>query len=268
MDRKILFIGTGNMGSALIKQIIRKKIIAPETIFAFDKDLRKLQTLNRLGINLIMKNITDASAYSIILLAVKPPDIDYVLKKIGPTMKNDQLLISIAAGVSITTLEKQIPDGTPVIRVMPNMNSLSGAGVSAFSPNSAAGEDRKEEARTLLCSVGEVLEVTENKMNAVTGLSGSGPAYVFLFIQALTDGGVRMGLSREEAYRLALSTVSGSIRTLEKKKLHPAQAIEMITSPGGTTIEALAALESGGFRSTVIEAVRAAAERSKLLGES
>lgn len=265
MSQSILFIGVGNMGQAIASQVIRKKIFDTKNIFLYDKDTSKTKK-GLLKQAQTLEELSDLSKFDIIFLAVKPNQINDVLKNIA-VMKKDTLIISIAAGVPIAQIQKTLDTEHPIIRVMPNMNAMINKGISALSVNSFVNDKQKQTAHSILSSVGKVLEVKEDLLDAVTGLSGSGPAYVFMFIQSLADGGVKMGIPREQAYELALHTVLGSAENLLKSKLHPEVLKDKIASPGGTTIAAIHSLEKNKFRASVIEAVETATLKSKELGK-
>jgi pyrroline-5-carboxylate reductase len=188
------------------------------------------------------------------------------LAQIKPVFTRDHLLLSIAAGVTLAKLEAALPAGARVIRAMPNTPALVGAGAAAFAAGSAARPGDAAIAQGILGSAGIALEVPEKLLDAVTGLSGSGPAYIYMVIEALSDGGVAMGLPRDVAMRLAAQTVLGAARMVLDTGLHPGVLKDQVTSPGGTTIEGVHALETAGLRAALIQAVRAAAEKSRLLG--
>jgi pyrroline-5-carboxylate reductase len=204
----------------------------------------------------------------VVLLCVKPYDVPGILQAIAKSGRDqDQLLvISVAAGVTVQTLEQLTEGKARIIRTMPNTPALIGKGAAAFTAGNAATDADRDTARLILGSVGTVVEVKESLMDVVTGLSGSGPGYVYLFIEALADGGVRNGLPREQALELATQTVLGAAEMVRSTQLHPAVLRDMVTSPGGTTMAGLAALESCAFRSACIDAITAATERSLELG--
>jgi len=266
---KLAVIGTGNMGQALIGGFISKKSHLPEEIFIYDYDEAKsLKYAKQTGCIFCSKLEDAVGLVDSVLLAVKPQTIESVVLQIRDLIKKDAVIISIAAGIKTDKLRKYIGNSeTGIIRVMPNTPALIGEGVSAICFDNVS-EKFKKYASELFSTCGLVLFVEEKKMDAVTGLSGSGPAYVMLFIEALADAGVRMGLSREEALSLACATVKGSAAMVMETKIHPAQLKDNVCSPGGTTIEALYQLEKGGFRSSVIDAVTASARRSKELSEN
>ncbi len=268
MPGKIVVIGTGVMGGALLKGLAAQGSEQAARLVAVDIDEVRLKALHlELGI------ATDTSAQAavadaeVVVLAVKPWVIPTVLTEIRATLPPEATLISIAAGVRLATLEEFLPPQTPVVRGMPNTPALIGAGITALAHGSSATEKHLQLASKVLGQLGSVVAVPENSLDAVTGLSGSGPAYVYLFIEALIDAGVREGLSRDVARKLTLETVIGSARLVKESGGHPAQLKDAVTTPGGTTIAALAALESGGFRGLVFDAVHRATEVSRLLGK-
>ena len=203
----------------------------------------------------------------VIVLSVKPQVIDKVLELIGGDVKSGQLVISVAAGVPVSAIEARLPEGTHVVRTMPNTPATVQAGATAIAAGTHATEEDLEVARALFSAVGRVVTLDENLLDAVTGLSGSGPAYVMLMIEALADGGVKVGLHRDTALLLAAQTVYGSAKLLLETGEHPGRLKDMVTSPGGTAIAGLHTLESGGLRRTLIDAVEAATNRSAQLGE-
>lgn len=202
----------------------------------------------------------------IIILSVKPQVIEKVLAEIAPVVDDKKLIISIAAGVSLAKIENALKKGSRVVRVMPNTPALVLAGVAALTRGNSATNEDVSFAKVIFDSVGRSVVVDEKLMDAVTGLSGSGPAYVFMIIDALSDAGVKVGLPRQLALELAAQTVYGSAKMVLETKEHPAKLRDMVTSPGGTTIEGLHALEKGKLRATLMNAVEAATARSKELG--
>ncbi len=211
-------------------------------------------------------NADVAEAATVLLLCVKPNEIASVLAPLQPMLRG-KLLISIAAGVTLARLQEAAGPEAKVIRVMPNTPSLVHKGAAAFADGENTTAEELHIAEKILLSIGTAFHVPEKLLDAVTGLSGSGPAFVYLMIEAMADGGVRMGLPRELALQLAAQTVSGAGEMVLQTGLHPAQLKDMVTSPGGTTIAGIAALESHGVRSGFLAAVEAATRRSKELGE-
>ncbi len=213
-------------------------------------------------------NLDVAKFANVLILATKPDQVAGVLADISSAFTKKHVLISIAAGVTLAKLEAGLPAGARVIRVMPNTPALVGEGASAFALGKNASVVDAELAKKLLAAVGIAFQVKEGLLDAVTGLSGSGPAYVYQFIEALSDGGVASGLPRDIATKLAAQTVLGGAKMVLETGEHPGALKDQVTSPGGTTIEGLHALEKGKLRATVISAVRAATEKSKKLGQA
>ncbi|MGA1862898.1 pyrroline-5-carboxylate reductase [Deferribacter thermophilus] len=266
--KKIGFIGSGNMATALIKGILKSGLIKPEDVYASDINIEKLDSLrNEFGINTIFKdNASLVTKVDIIVLAIKPQIFDKILKEIDHVVDDSKLLISIAAGISTDYIETTIGKELRVIRAMPNTPALVLEGATAICPGAHANEDDIRLALEIFKAVGKVVVVDETQMDAVTGLSGSGPAYIFMIIEALSDAGVKMGLSREVALKLSAQTVLGSAKLLLETGMHPGRLKDMVTSPGGTAIAGLHTLEQGGLRTTLINAVESATNRSKELG--
>lgn len=269
MNRTIGFIGGGAMGEALIAGLLRKEIFASENIFVSDTSPERLKFLSaKYGVNIKDNNKAIVQNVDIILFAIKPQVIDKVLKDITEQVNENHLIISIVAGVTIEHLSSYFPNNTPVIRVMPNTACLVGEGISAMALGDAVIQKQIDIAELILASVGKVLVMPENMLDAVTALSGSGPAYIYLVIEALTDAGVRVGLTREISLQLVLQTMTGAAAMVRETGLHTAQLKDMVTSPGGTTIAALEILERSGLRGAFMEAVYAAWKRSTELNAS
>lgn len=263
---KLAIIGIGAMGSALAKGLIRSGKVKAEQIIAADVVPSKLEAISALGVQTTNDNKFAIQQSDIVLFCVKPQVINEVLVDVAPVIDPQKhCVISIAAGVSIANIESALPRGTPVVRVMPNTPAQVLAGASAVALGTNAGEKHRRIAHEIFSAVGLVVDVPEKLMDAVTALSGSGPAYVFIFAEALTDAGVNLGLSRDVALKLAAQTLFGAAKMLLETGKHPAELKDMVTSPGGTTIAALSVLERNAFRGTIIEAVAAACERSKEL---
>lgn len=263
----IAFIGAGKMATAIAAGLVNKKVLAGEKISAFDvaEEARSAFVKNVPGANCEKDLVSLLSKSSFIVLAVKPQYVKEALKGAEDLLKG-KLLLSICAGVSIATLQ-ELSSCEKVIRVMPNTPALAGEGMSAFACSKAVIAEEKAMAEKVLGSIGEVRELGESLLDAVTGLSGSGPAYVMEFIMALTDGGVYMGLPRDAAYQMALQTVLGTAVLLKGSAGHPAALRDAVISPGGTTARGVSALDEGKFRHTVMQAVIKAAERSAELGK-
>jgi len=262
------FLGAGNMAGALILGLIQSEVVASAGILASDVKPERLAQLSKeYGIRVTSDNHALVRDSSIIVLSVKPQVVDKVLTVIGPDVRRDQLVISIAAGVPIAALEARLPPGTRVVRTMPNVAALALAGATAISAGTHATAKDLRAASALFEAVGRVVTLDESLLDAVTGLSGSGPAYIMLMIDALADGGVKVGLHRDTALLLAAQTVYGSAKLLLDTGDHPGRLKDMVTSPGGTAIAGLHTLESGGLRRTLIDAVEVASLRAGALGE-
>lgn len=262
------FLGAGKMATALARGFIRAKLAGPAQMIASDPvAAARTAFAKETEAKIADANNQVVQTAKIIFLAVKPDQVASVLSEIRPDFTNDHLLISIAAGVSIAKLEGGLLGGARVIRVMPNTPALVGESASAYALGKSATPADGELAQKLFSSVGAAFQVKEYLLDAVTGLSGSGPAYVYQFIEAMSDGGVAAGLPREVATKLAAQTVLGSAKMVLETGQHPGALKDMVTSPGGTTIEGLHELEKGKLRGTVMSAVRAATEKSKKLGQ-
>ncbi|ACX52150.1 pyrroline-5-carboxylate reductase [Ammonifex degensii KC4] len=262
---KVGFIGGGAMGGALATGLVRSGRVAPEQVLVSDVSAERLAELSRtLGIKTLSDNRSLAQEADIIVLAVKPDQVRPVLEEISDLVRPEQTLISIAAGVSLAELQSWAGKAVPVVRVMPNTPALVGEGASAYALGSHAGSRDAERTEALMSAVGRVVRVPkEELLDAVTGLSGSGPAYVYLVIEALAEGGVRMGLSWKEALLLAAQTVLGAAKMVLASEEHPSVLKGRVMTPAGTTVEGLFVLEDRGVRAAFIEAVKAAALRSK-----
>jgi pyrroline-5-carboxylate reductase len=266
---KLGVIGVGAMGRALVKGLVERDIFKREEIVVTDADDTKgREVAQDLGVIFVSSNAEAARGAETIVVAVKPNDVGGVLGDIFPVLSASQLVISIAAGVSLEMLECHLPAGAPVVRVMPNTPALVGSGAAAYALGTSSRAEHAERVNSMLSAVGIAIEVPERLLDAVTGLSGSGPAYVYMLIEALADAGVSVGLPRSIAASLAAQTVLGAARMVLETGEHPAKLRDAVTSPGGTTIAGVAALEKGGFRSAIIDAVQCATKRSRELGNS
>src|SRR6187549_3371686 len=266
-SRRIGMLGAGNMASALIRGLLASKSVTKEQITASDvraDHLKELET--QYGIKTFADNRELAAASNLVVLAVKPQVVDRVLDQMADAFAPDTLLVSIAAGVPIRSLEARLPEHVRIVRAMPNTAAIALAGATGIAPGSRATQTDIDVTQALFAAVGRSVVLDESLIDAVTGLSGSGPAYVMVIIDALADGGVKVGLSRETALMLAAQTVYGSAKLLLETAEHPAKLKDMVTSPGGTTIAGLHALEAGGLRAALIDAVERATRRSQELG--
>ncbi len=261
------FLGAGKMATALARGFVGAGLASAKQILASDpNESARAAFARETGAKTTVSNREVVAFASVIVLAVKPDQVPGVLSEIRGHFSGQHLLMSIAAGVPLARLEAALPEGARVIRVMPNTPALVGASASAYALGSAATLEDGALAQKLLSAVGLAFQLKECLLDAVTGLSGSGPAYVYLTIEALSDGGVAAGLPRDLATKLAAQTVLGSARMVLETGLHPGALKDMVASPGGTTIEGLHQLEQGKLRATLINAVRAAAEKSRKLG--
>jgi pyrroline-5-carboxylate reductase len=268
LREKIGVIGAGKIGSAIMRGVIGAGLVEKKQVMASDvsKALRD-SAAAELGIEVTPSNAQLCDFADIVILAVKPQIVDSVLEEIAGKLGKTKLLVSVAAGVPLARLEKNLAKGARVVRVMPNIPCVVGAGASCYAGGAHANREDLERVGSILNSFGIGLPLEEKDLDAVTGLSGSGPAYVFLFIESLADGGVQMGLSRDVALKLALQTVYGAARMALESGKHLGELRDEVTSPGGTTIAGLYALEKGGMRATVMEAVLQATRRSQELGK-
>jgi pyrroline-5-carboxylate reductase len=267
-NRTIAFLGAGNMAEAMIRGLLRGSQFAPEQITASGpREERMIELRERFGIRTTTDN-REAAIADIVVLSIKPQIFSRVLAEVGGTIRPDALVISIAAGVPISAIESRLGSGARVIRSMPNTPALVDAAATAIAGGEHASESDMEDARKIFDSIGITVTLDESLLDAVTGLSGSGPAYVFLILEALSDAGVKVGLSRRTSQLLAAQTLLGSAKLLLETNEHPGKLKDMVTSPGGTAITGLHTLENGGVRTTLINAVEAATNRSKELGEA
>src|SRR5581483_11255041 len=254
-NRTISFIGAGNMGEAMIRGLLRGKVFAPGNVTASGPREERLSELaERFGIRTTKDNHEAAKA-DIVVLSVKPQILSRVLDQIGNDIREEALVISLAAG-------------TRVVRAMPNTPALVDAGATAIAGGEHARDSDLADAKKIFDAVGITVVLEESALDAVTGLSGSGPAYVFLILEALSDAGVKVGLSRRNSQLLAAQTLLGSAKLLLETNEHPGRLKDMVTSPGGTAITGLHTLENGGVRTTLMNAVEAATKRSRELGDA
>jgi pyrroline-5-carboxylate reductase len=267
LGKTIAFLGAGNMAEALVKGMLRSGIAAPQEILLTDRRKDRLAELaKRYGVRTDADNRAAAAQAGVIVLSVKPQVMNKLLAEIAPQLDGSKLVISIAAGVPLAAIERKVGHGVRIVRTMPNTPALVGSGATAISPGEHATPEDLEQAKALFDAVGKTVVVDEPLLDAVTGLSGSGPAYVFLVIEALSDAGVKVGLDRRTAQELAAQTVFGSAQLLIETGEHPGRLKDQVTSPGGTAIAGLHTLEAGGLRTTLMNAVESATRRSHELG--
>ncbi|WP_066377133.1 pyrroline-5-carboxylate reductase [Anabaena sp. CA = ATCC 33047] len=271
MTKKFGLIGGGVMGESLLSRLIARGIYHPsEVIVSEPQTTRQAFLQEKYDVTVTTDNrLVFSQAQEVVFLAIKPQVFTAIAQELADIIlvtDNSPLVISILAGVSLNQLEAAFPE-LPVIRAMPNTPATVGAGMTAICYGAYTHREHHQLAQQIFSAVGQVVEVSESLMDAVTGLSGSGPAYVAVLVEALADGGVAAGLPRTIANQLALQTVLGTAQLLQESKMHPAELKDRVTSPGGTTIAGLAKLEQAGFRSALIEAVKAATARSQELGK-
>jgi pyrroline-5-carboxylate reductase len=269
MKAKVIsFIGAGNMAEAMIRGLLHGEVFAPKQVTAScPREERRGELAGKFGINMTASN-REAAAADIVVLSVKPQILSRVLDEIGDAIPADALVISIAAGVPVAAIQSRLAAGTRVVRAMPNTPALVDAAATAIARGEHARESDLEDAKRIFDAIGITVVLEESQLDAVTGLSGSGPAYVFLILEALSDAGVKVGLSRRTAQLLAAQTLLGSAKLLLETNEHPGRLKDMVTSPGGTAITGLHTLENGGLRTTLMNAVEAATRRSRELGEA
>ena len=266
-DQTIGFIGAGNMAEALIRGLVRGGHVPAGRVTASGPRRERLDELARsYGIAISVDNRAVARGAGLLVLSVKPQILDKVLREVGDQLQPGALVVSIAAGVDTEAIESAVPEGVRVVRTMPNTPALVGAGATAIAPGKHASEADLATAKAMFDAVGISVVLDESHLDAVTGLSGSGPAYIFLILEALSDAGVKVGLSRRNAQRLAAQTVLGSAKMLLETDEHVGRLKDMVTSPGGTAIAGLHTLEEGGLRTTLINAVETATKRARELG--
>lgn len=268
IDKHIAILGAGNMGSALMKGIINAKLTPPKKIIACDVNLPRLQALAAEWKIRMANDLSAAVEVSeILLLCVKPQTLPSVLQSIKPVVRPEHLVISIVAGVRIEYIQQMLGIKLGIVRTMPNIAATVDEGAAALAFGEHVTSEQQKIAKSIFEAVGEAVIVSEDQLDAVTGLSGSGPAYIYMVIEALIDGGVKMGLSRDISTKLAIQTVLGSAKLAKTSRLHPAILRDQVTTPGGTTINAIHELESHGIRAMLINAVVTATERSKELSK-
>jgi len=264
---RFAFIGGGNMGEALIKGLCSGLNVNPQHIIATDVIPERRSYMHATyGITASGDNRQAVKESDVIVLAVKPQVMSDVLEEIAPVIDGEKLVISIAAGITLQTLQRALGDSRRVVRVMPNTPALVLTGAAGISPGPAATPQDVALVERIFNAVGRAVVVSDEMMDVVTGLSGSGPAFIFALIEGLSDGGVLMGLARPVATLLAAQTVLGAAKMVLETGKHPGELKDMVTSPAGTTIAGMHALESGGLRGLMMEAVRRATERSAALG--
>lgn len=264
MCKKIGFIGCGNMGSSMLGGLIDKEFLSKENFFVSAKSEESKKRLEeKFGVNVKSKNIDIVKESDVIVLAVKPYMYEKVIKEVKDFIRKDQIIVSIAAGIDIKDLENWIGEDFKIVKTMPNTPALVGEAMSAVCPNKNIKEEELKYIMSMFEAFGECVVLEEKDFHAFIALCGSSPAYVFMFIEAMADGAVKLGIPRDKAYKMAAQSVLGSAKMVLETKEHPGVLKDMVCSPGGTTIEAVAELENNNFRSTVIKAMDSCANKSK-----
>ena len=266
LPKSIGTIGAGNMAEAILEGLLRAGLSPDQLIASDPSDGRRAHLEERLAIRTTTSNEEVCSASEVVVLAVKPNVVEAAVAAVRGS--RDNLFLSIAAGLPLARLREFLGADARVIRAMPNTPALISRSITAIAEDPASSPQDLERAAAVLQAIGTVVRVPESQLDAVTGLSGSGPAYVYVFIEALTDAGIREGLSSDIARTLAIETTVGAAHMVRKSDEHPAVLRDRVSSPGGTTVAGLAALEARGLRSAVLEAVRAATQRSRELAGS
>jgi pyrroline-5-carboxylate reductase len=267
-DCSLAILGAGKMGAALARGLLLSRFLGAERLILIESDSMRRDSLSRekeFKKAALLAHLPPA-APDILVAAVKPEAVREALAACAPSLSPSTLVISLAAGVKMAALAACLPAGQPLIRAMPNAGALVGRGITAFVPGPAVSPEQLEMAARLFRAVGEALPVAETQMDAITALSGSGPAYLALMAEAMIDAGVQQGLNREVASTLALNTMLGTAALMLQNHTHPALLKDMVASPAGTTIAGIMELEKAGIRGTIMRAVQAAAERSRELG--
>jgi pyrroline-5-carboxylate reductase len=266
MGYELGILGAGKIGEALAAGVVSRGLIKKDRIIlAVRSERHRAELESRLGIRAVTDDLAVAKDCDNLVLAVKPKNVVEVINQVSPCLGPGKLLVSTAAGVSLEILESAAPAGTQIIRTMPNMAVAIGQGMTALAPGKAVAPDRLEWATSVFRACGRALVVSEDDMDAVTGLSGSGPAYIYIIIESLADGGVKLGLSREVATELAAQTVLGAAANVLLTGEHPAKLKDQVTTPAGVTIDGILELEEGRLRVTLIKAVVKATERAHQL---
>jgi pyrroline-5-carboxylate reductase len=270
-ERRIAVLGAGKIGEALIAGLLSSEWRVPGDIVATGRRPERLSELHeRYGIRTTLSNPDAATRAALVVIAVKPQDIDTLLSEIAGTVEPEQTVLTIAAAIPTSRLERVLTSGVPVVRAMPNTPSMVHEGMAGVCAGTHANDDHVGLAIEALAHLGAVVRVAEPYMDAVTAVSGSGPAYFALLSEAMIEGGILLGLSREISTQLVIQTMLGTAKQLRDTHMHPVELREMVTSPGGTTIAAIRELESAGVRAAFLNAIQAAMTRSQELaaGES
>ena len=269
MGRRIAILGAGKIGESLLSGLLSSGWRKPEEIVVTVRRQERLDELaERYGVEATLSNSDAVKDASIVVIAVKPQDFDTLLGEIGGLLTSEQTVLSVAAAVTTAQIERHLADSVPVLRSMPNTPATVHEGIAGLCAGAHAGEEHLTTAQEVLEHVGRVVQVPETYMDAVTAVSGSGPAYFALLAEAMIEAGILLGLSREISTDLVVQTMLGTAKLLRDEKMHPVELREMVTSPGGTTIRAIRELERAGVRAAFLNAIQAAMERSRELREA
>jgi pyrroline-5-carboxylate reductase len=264
--RKIAVLGAGRIGEALISGLLSSGWREPSEVAATTRRAERVAELReRYGIEATLSNHEAAAGAALIVIAVKPQDIEALLGEIGTLVLPEQTVLSIAAAIPTARIERRLSDGVPVVRAMPNTPSTVHEGIAGLSAGSHAGDEHLDIAEEALSHLGAVVRVPEEALDAITAVSGSGPAYFALLAEAMIEAGILLGLAREISTQLVVQTMLGTAKQLRDQKLHPVELREMVTSPGGTTIAAIRELEIAGVRAAFLNAIQAAMVRAREL---
>lgn len=262
---KLAAIGAGTMAGAIVKGAISEGLERQNVVVSTRSEQTK-EEWESFGVKVADENCDAVKDADVVLIGVKPAQVTEVLGEIGSSLRDDAVVVSVAAGVSLDTMAQALPDGVAVVRVMPNSPALLRAGAASLTPGAHVDEKQMERVRALFGAVGTFVEVQEQYIEAVTAVSGSGPAYVYRLVEAMVDGGVLLGLTRDDATTLAVATAQGAALMLAESGVRPGELREQVTSPGGTTAAALAQMSRGGFESAVLDGMVACRDRSRELG--
>ena len=263
MNKSIGIIGCGNMGRGILEGVLKNGLLESGKVFIYDKDFKKTAEMKeRLGVNVSESSFELMKDADVVVLAVKPNIYKPVLEEIKGSVRKDQIIVTIAAGINLAFVEEILGQDKRVVRTMPNTPALVGEGMTAVVPGKGSGEDDLKTVVEIFKGIGKVEVVPEYLIDAVIGISGSAPAYVYMFIEAMADGAVLGGMPRDKAYRFASQAVLGSAKMVLESGMHPGELKDMVCSPGGTTIEAVKSLEKNGFRGVVMDAVEACMKKS------
>lgn len=263
---RVAFLGTGNMAEAVLAGALASGLAPSDVVATVRREARGAELAERYGIQTTTDNAEAVAGAQVVVVGVKPKDVAAMLDAVGGSLEPGAVVVSVAVGLPLSLYARHLPDGQPVVRTMPNTPAQVGAGVTAVVAGPTAGEPHVELVEALLAGTGQTLRLTEKEIDAYGALAGSGPAYVFYVVDAMAEAGVLMGLTRDVARRLAVQTVLGSGRLLAETGEHPAILREKVSSPGGTTIQALKRLDDGGVRAAFLNALEAARDRSRELG--